>query len=264
MGWFRLDPMVMALATVGLVAMMNGRRYVWPVVAGFGFKLWPIVLVAVMILRRQFKDAAIAIGACLLMIALWAWYSPEGFRLFLDYRKGDGFQIESFAGALVLMAGGPIPTLQFGAVVVDDNGLEWVQVLLNVLTLAIPAVLCVGALIRRGKMNAVAFCGALTTGLILSTRILSPQYLLWIAPMVVLLWPQRRALGIAYCAASWASVLVIAFYTQYALGNRLLGVVLIGRNLLLVYVLIEFCRCAWAGIVDEQSDADDTVPVLSR
>ncbi len=241
--WFRLDMIPMFCATIAMLAMIRGRTSAAAVVVGFGAKLWPIVFVGPMVLRRQWKSAAISVVGSLAIVGAWHWYSPAGFDQFMEFRRGSGFQVESIPGSLLLL-GGRFPDFLFGALVVSDDGWEWVQTLLNVLLFVVPGSLFVAAWLRRDRVDVVALSGAFVLGLILTTRLLSPQFLIWVAPFVAWLWPRYRSVGYTYGVAAWFTWLVIENYQTYLLGNKFLQFVGVLRNVALLALFVLLVRAA--------------------
>ena len=237
--WFRLDLIPTFLATVAMVALVRGRFSVWPIVAGFSAKLWPVVFLVPMFLHRRWRALAFSILGCASVLVLWYAFSPEGFMQFLSFRKGAGFQVESIPGALLLTAGRD-PLFRFGAVIVTDAGWEWVQTALNVVLIGFPAV-AVSLALWRGpsRVDVIALTGSITTALLMSTRLLSPQFLIWLAPFIAWLWPNHRTQGFLYGAIVWLTVVVLNLYDFYLTdGNLPLQLLLNLRNLLLVVLSV--------------------------
>lgn len=248
--YFRLDFIVMGFAVMAMLAMVAGKRYVAPVVLGFGTKLWPLVFLAPMLLQRRLREIVMVLAGCAVVIVGWYMFSPDGLHEFLDFRRGSGFQVESIPGSLLLLDGRE-PELLFGAMVVSDSGWEWVQTLMSALLLGIPAVAFVAAWRRRDHVDLVAFTGFLVVVALLAQRLLSPQFLVWLAPFVVWLWPTRRRLGIVFAVSTWITVLLIQFYSHFLRGNDFLDVLCVVRNGLLLWVGIELLVVALSTSRDE-------------
>jgi glycosyl transferase family 87 len=240
--WFRLDFISVSLATLALIEMVRGRSYAFATVAGFGAKLWPIAFGVAMAAQRRWRELAYTVeGACVVLLAWWA-LSPHGFHEFLRYRRGSGFQVESMPGVLLLLAGRRAQWL-YGAQVVDDTGWEWVQTLYNVIVVIVPLATLVIA--WRRPFNPVALVGAVVCALLLSTRLLSPQFLVWLAPLVAWLWPQYRRQGVLYGICTWMTAVVIEFYRDFLHHNQLVEVLLLVRNVFLLLLMIELYRVAF-------------------
>ena len=240
--WFRLDFIPMLCAAIGVIAIASNRRYVAAAFIGFGTKLWPLVFGIGMVLQRRWRDA-IELGLwSIALLVGWYAFSAEGFKTFIDFRQGFGFQVESIPGSLLLLDGRE-RLFRFGAVVVSDEGWGWVQVLLQVIFFATPLLSI--AFAWRRQVNLVALLGAITCVMLLSTRLLSPQFLVWLAPFIVWLWPQVRRPGLIYGVAVWATLVTIQLYQYYLNDSTPVVLILIGRNLLLVWLAIELFRVAF-------------------
>lgn len=244
-GYFRFDLLTMGCAVFAILAMTSGRRYVLAVFIGFGIKLWPIVFIAAMFLQRRFRDMLVCLTSCLALVGVWYLFSAHGFDRFIEWRQAEGFQVESIPGSLLLLAGREWK-FSFGAVVVSDQGFAWVKQVMTVLMVAIPAIALAFAVKRRGQVNLVAFVGLLVLVLMLCQRLLSPQFLIWLAPFVVWLWPTFRRQGFIFGAAVWITVIVIQIYAQYVEGNPAVVMLEIIRNGLLLWLAVEMWRITFS------------------
>lgn len=268
--WFRLDWLPTALATVALVALVTGgrrRRVIVAVVAGFGAKLWPVVLALPLLLQRRWRDLSLVVLGSAAILAAWYAFSPSGFEEFLRLRRADGFQVESIPGNLLLLAGRQ-PHYAFGALYVSDAGWQWVQSVMTASLLGIPLLVVARRLVSAASDQRrtrtvhtpspvvstpadVALIGGLIGVALLGTKLLSPQFLVWLAPFVVWLWPQHRTIGWLYGVSVWLSLAVIQNYGSYLRGHNFF--VLLGtlRNLLLVALTIGLLRI---GLLDTSRD----------
>lgn len=229
--WFRLDFLSMLFATLGLVALLKGRSAAGWAAAGFASKLWPGVLVFGAALERRWKDAFVGAFLCGMVILAWWVWSPSGFTDFVEYRKGTGLQVESTLGALRAM-GGARAVGAFGAVVFDPGRWTWVD----------PASFVVQGLVAAGifllsfrrRIDVVRALAAMVVLSMVAGRILSPQYVVWIAPFVVLLaaWGDRRVQWL-YTAACWLTLLPLPVY-RFAHTHPLpFGLMVTARNVVL-------------------------------
>jgi hypothetical protein len=75
----------------------------------------------------------------------------------------------------------------------------------------------------------------------LFSRILSAQYVVWVAPFVALVAARgNRRAGWLYVAAGWLTLTYLLWFDSSVIpGNRLLGGVTLARNLCLVALLVE-------------------------
>ncbi len=232
--YFRFDFLAAFLATLSIVALFDVSHKGWSIVAGAATTAWTLVFCVPLLLQRRYGPLVlVALGAAA-VLGLWYVFSPEGFADFLRYRQGDGFQIESLPGALLLLFGRE-SALQFGAWTVPDDGwaaLQWLM----------PAVFVVAALGLtvwgwRRPLDLVALCATLTLLLILTSRVLSPQYLVWMAPFCALLFPKYRIQGYLLAAASYLTLVELAFYGALLRGQIAPALIVNLRNAVLVVLL---------------------------
>jgi hypothetical protein len=242
--YFRLDFITMFCATIAMVAMVQNRRYVGATVAGFAAKLWPILFVAPMVLQRKWRDAVLAVAGSAAVVLAWWLYTPDGFHQFLQFRQGDGFQVESIPGSIAMLFGAQ-PHISFGAVNVPDAGWEWVQVVMTALLLGLPAVMFVAAWRDRERVDLVALLGTFVAIALLCQRLLSPQFLVWLAPFVVWLWPRHQAPGKLFAIAGWLTLVIIQFYDWYLGHDLAIEGICVARNAVLVVMGIQLARIAF-------------------
>lgn len=234
--WFRLDFLSVIFATAGIVSVVASRPRARWAVLGFTAKLWPAVLVVGLVVRKRFREAWLAVAGCAAVVTLWWLWAPQGFGTFLAYRRGGGLQVESSLGALRLLAGAH-PIVVSGAWVVGDGGWAWVDPAGMVLAAAAAVALVVWS--RRRVLDPVRVCGFLTLVLLLASRILSPQYLVWVAPFAVVAAARGdRRVGALYTAAAWLTLAILAGYDSLLAGNAGLAFLAVTRNVLLVALAV--------------------------
>jgi len=243
LAYFRFDFISVLFATMALVAMERRGSTVLPIFLGFFTKLWPVFLVVTLFAKRRFRETGLAIGACVLGTLVWWSLVPEGFRTFLQFRQGDGFQIESIPGSILMLAGRNF-SYGFGALNVSDAGLKWVQTIMTLATVLGPALIGFAAL-RTKSRNDVALTAGVIAFELCASRLVSPQFITWLAPFVACLWPRERNLGFIYGLLVALTMLVLAFYhslIHYGTGAVL---IVIARNAVLVWFTVALLRRAF-------------------
>lgn len=237
--WFRFDFLPVLFATVALVALLRGRSGAAAMTAGWLAKLWPAVMLSALAAQRRWRH--LAQSAAAIAVATLAWYawSPDGFRAFLEFRAGHGLEIESVLGALRLVALGEKPVIASGAWVVAPDAFGWFNTAMAVALVGF-ALVCVLRALRCGA-DIVALCGALTVATMVFSRIISAQYVVWMAPFVVLLAARgRRRLGYLAAGATWFTfAYLLIFDALIAKGNQLAATLMVARNICLLGVLVE-------------------------
>ncbi|MEX0816333.1 MAG: glycosyltransferase family 87 protein [Gaiellales bacterium] len=193
----RYDLWPAALTAGALAAFVSGRERLGYAGLGLGAaaKIYPLVLVPVALAwtlrRRGWREAALGLGitvgvlgVVLLPIAVIA---PEGLADSLGRQLGRPLQIESLGAAVLLaahQAGVYDPTVvsSHGSQNLDGplaDALAAVQSVLQGL-----ALLAVWLAARRGSLLAGAAAGV--TAFVAFGKVLSPQFLVWLLPLVPL------------------------------------------------------------------------------
>jgi len=166
----------------------------------------------------------------------------EDFARSLAYHADRGLQLESL-GASVLMKLGYLEevVLEYGAWDVLGQGVAF----LRSASLLITAVLLVvtGAVAYReyregrfGPEQFPRFAAAFVLALLLGSKVLSPQYVIWLLPLVPLGAGGVWGLGVSavFLAVCWMSTQVFPYHYLEVVQGRFPGIdILLGRNLLL-------------------------------
>jgi hypothetical protein len=192
------------LLAVGAVAAIAGER---PVLSGgllglgFAAKLWPAVLLPIAVAhlwrRRGRADALVVVAGFLAVAAVcflpFAAIAPDGLRAMFSDQLGRPLQVESL-GAAVLMAAQHLgmhslaTVNSHGAQALSGRGAGLAADLSTALELA--GVLAVWILFARrrhpdGEAVLLAAAAAVCV-LVAFDKVLSPQYMIWLVPVVVL------------------------------------------------------------------------------
>ena len=245
------------LTVLGLALLV----FAWPVAAcavlglAFAAKVYPVVLLPPALVyawrtagRRTALWALAAFAAVAAVVILpFLALSPHGLSESFRAQAARALQVESLGGALL---GGADRLGWYSAHVVHRTGhaisYDLVGTLPRVLAgfsslLQVLAVLLVAWLYWRGRDEpqrlAAAFAAAVA-GFLAFTRFFSPQYLVWLVPLVVLLEPLEWALTAA--ALVLAQVWFFHYRDVFALGGYIWLVAL--RDLLVVALFAVLCR----------------------
>ena len=242
--WFRLDFLSVVLATWALLSILDRRSGAAAIALGFLAKLWPAVLGVVLVAQRRYRQAGVAVAAAAASLALWFAFSPSGFGDFLRYRHGSGLQIESLVGAPVFAAGARVSSASDSYVVLAGR-FGWLDAVL-LATFCVFVLLCVLALRRRRvEIQPAPFAAALVIALMVCSRILSPQYLVWALPFVSLTWAGGERQGaVLFGVAAWLTAVLNWGYADFVAGDTRLQAAVVVRNLLLIASAALFLRAA--------------------
>lgn len=267
---FDLVPAVCVLLAVVLAA--EGRPGAAAAALGYGTaaKLYPAVLAPLLVLglvpalgwwRALRRTVPPFLAGFAVTVAPALALSPSGTFGAVRYHIARGVQIESlWASAIGLahvVAGLPAHTVVgFGAYDLDSSVSGAAKALSSALTavvLAAAAWLVWRRSRRPGGLGPTDWAGVMTLGVfafVLPTRVLSPQYLVWLcAPMVGLVErrPGRRALWMLATAGLLSQVIFPFRYNQLRHLSPFDVGLLATRNLLLVWCCVLVVRALAAG-----------------
>jgi len=257
----RFDVVPTAFAVCGL---LWGRR---PVLAGAALaiggwvKVWPVLLLGALRDRRAVPGALLgaAVASIAVVLALAATGQLGAATAFLAFQQARGLQVESVAATPFMVARafgiGPPPVYQYGAMEVVTAGRD-VAVAVCTAGEALVLVLFAAAALRAWRRPPPAAgpqaagpptagqagadrALALVLGLMVTSRVLSPQYLLWalgLAATAVAMGSRRQwTTAVLLLVAAAASHLVYpVLYGGVLSGRPLPTGVLVARNLLLI------------------------------
>lgn len=246
----RFDLWPALLATAALAGLLAQRhRLGWALLgAAVAAKLWPLVLVPLALvwsrragrLRAAFAGLAVAAAAFLPFAIL----APRGLWHSLSGQASRPLQIEGLGAALFTAFGHPRVITTHGSQNVAGHGA--IAAIFGVLQVA--ALVAVWVAFARGPVTRerfVRYAAASVCAFIAFGKVLSPQFLLWLVPLVPLVRGRRgiAATALLTVALVLTQVWFPKHYWDYALHFDRAPVVLM-RDLTLVAL---FCVLAWPG-----------------
>ncbi|MGH2724331.1 MAG: glycosyltransferase 87 family protein [Actinomycetota bacterium] len=242
-GFMNWDLLAVALATVGLLAYLRNRDLASGVLLGLGAaaKLYPalllIPLVAGRLRDRRGADAGRLAGAAIL-----AWAAVNlPFALAAPGRWSEFFRFNSARGA-------DWDSAWF--LLERHLGFAWPRTLLNVLAaaafVALGAVFLRLARARRPGFPAWTFGFALLVAFLLSSKVFSPQFGLWLLPWFALVLPDLRYFVAFSVADSAVFVTRFQFFARLADVGPGLPFAAFEVALLVRAVVLVACVVAWA------------------
>ncbi len=202
--YLRLDFLSVALAVGGVAASRKGWSIAGGllVAAGFGVKLWPILLIPFLWSGRQGRAAVTALVSVTVGLLLWlAWSGPAGIGQVISMRGATGWEIGSSVGLALWIAGGKLK-YESGAIRVG---------LINAAERIASAALVAGATVygvlhsrRRPRLAfGVGPCLALAA-LLVSAPIFSDAYIFWLIPWAAAVGDRRVTKWIAVACGATA------------------------------------------------------------
>jgi uncharacterized membrane protein len=258
-----------ALALLCLVRQRPGWAGIW-LGLGVAAKLYPAVLLLIFgvyylasknrpALQRFMLGSAGTLAATLLPFVLLA---PGPLLEFLRYHELRGLQIESLpAGAIVLghVLGITPARLEFNygalhlASPLASAVLSWLPLIFIVLLGAVLAS-CLARFREEQALNGhvtreslVAYSVAALLVFIVTNKVFSPQYVIWLLPFAPLLRLRQASVLLAICTLT---IMLFPFDYDHLLSMELLPVLLLNiRNLLvvalLIWLLVERAPSSW-------------------
>ena len=245
----RYDAVVaLTLALAALGAALGGR-YVYLAYASLGFgaaaKLVPALATVPLALVRRgaARGYAIFFGVLALFFAPALLLGGDRFLNSFAYHADRGLQVESLAASVLLKLGWVSGIVfEYGAFEVRGRGVELAR------SISLPvtgALLLITALVmyrqhRRRRFEAGQFsryAAALILAFMLGSKVLSPQYMVWLLPLVPLGAEGLAGVGVSavFLVACWTTTQVFPIHYGDLLNGRYPGPdLLLVRNLLLV------------------------------
>jgi uncharacterized membrane protein len=259
---WRYDALATLLSVVALVFVALRMPIASGVSLGAAImaKLYPLAMLPVLMfgqagtrggVRRAIVLAVATVASTLLIFA--PFFVDSGFNSFsfLSYAVNRGVQIESVPGALALLVGtwsGHHPRIfnGFGTWQVDSPVVPFLGSFWSLLTLVMLAALGIGILYRfvterssetgLTRTTQVHYLVAALMVVLISARIISPQYLFWVAPFVAL---TSRPKTLVFWVACVVTTFVYPINYQQLLNQETYAVVAINiRNLILIGFLV--------------------------
>jgi hypothetical protein len=248
----RYDAVIMLTLAFSTLCVALGGRYVLIAYASLGFgaaaKLIPALATLPLAILR--KDAGRGYGAFFAVLTLF--FAPplllgrEGLIKSFVYQADRGLQVESLASSVLLKLGW-VSRIGFGhgAYEVRGRGVEFASSLsfpITAVLLAITALMMYREfrLGRLGVEQYPRYAAAFILAYMLGSRVLSPQFMLWILPLVPLVGKRfvKIVISAVFLAACGATQLLLLHYGDL-LELRFPGPdLLVARNLLLVLLWV--------------------------
>jgi len=244
-GHFDFWPTIFVVAS--LAAFVNGRdRLGWAALAAavaaklFAFVLVPLAVIWTLRRRGRTQLAwCLAVFAAVLGVAFGPFLAlaPHGLWVSVWGQLDRPLQIETLPAAVMRMVGHPAITQSHGSINVGGAGVyEWGLTAVLVLTLVALWVAFARGPIESGRLlrySAACICAFLAFG-----KVLSPQFLVWLVPVVPLVRGRRGLVATGLLAVALVATLVWFpnRYYSFVLQGHLAWLV-VARDLVLVAIL---------------------------
>ena len=239
----RFDLWPALLATAALAALAAGRhRLGWAFLgAAVAAKLWPLVLVPLALawsVRRGRPRAPLAgLAVVLVVFVPFALVAPHGLWESLRGQASRPLQVESLGASILATFGHPHVITTHGSQNLAGHGV----VAAAFAALQAVSLVALWIAFARGpatRERLLRYAAASACAFVVFGKVLSPQFLLWLIPLVPLVRGRRgvAATGVLTVALVLTQVWFPERYWSYADSFHLSGVVL-ARNLALAVLL---------------------------
>lgn len=243
----RYDAAVALTLAGGALGAALGGRYVYLAYASLGLgaaaKLVPALATVPLARREAARGYAVFFGVLVLFFAPAVLLGGDRFLNSFAYHAERGLQVESLAASILLKLGWVSGiSFEYGAFEVHGRGVG----LASSLSLPMTGVLLLITALamyrhhRRGGLDAGRFpryAAALILAFMLGSKVLSPQYIIWLLPLVPLGAEGLAGAGVSliFLTACWTTTQVFPIHYGDLLNGRYPGPdLLLARNLLLV------------------------------
>jgi len=243
--YVRIDLLSVLLA-VGGAALGRRRQQIagGAVLAAAVFaKVWPVVLVPAMLVRRQWRGVTAWIATGLIGLAAWvAWAGTSGINQVATFRGAKGWQIESFPGIVIHMSDPTSSRVEQGAwrTAVGVPGWSKALMALAVATVVVVAwrwAARVGIAGRDLAVDAYAPI-AVVVAMLVFAPILSPQYVLWFVPFAAIATAAGdRTIGALTLTITALTTFILASIHAQTEGALWATIPILVRNTLLVVLV---------------------------
>jgi len=188
-----IDLISVALAVSAVALVVRGRERLGGVAlaAAVLAKVWPVALVPMMVVQRKRRALAWSVAALALGTLVWVWWGgPSGLLQVATQRHTPGWEFESLVGSLLWALG------RGGLVSISDStrvvGVApwWAKALL--LGAAVAGIAAVWHRASRREPRELGLPAvAAVSILLLAAPLLSPPYMIWLAPWAAIACTER-------------------------------------------------------------------------
>lgn len=276
----RFDALPALLVGCSLLCLSRDRAFVGGLCAGAAVlaKLYPLLLLIpwalVLWAEGRRRQAALLLGGATVAMAVIAApflsAAPGPFVSSLFVYGGRPFQIESLVGALAVLIGGKSAIVaSFGSY--NVHAPPWLGTLFGVLlptavvlmafTAARQARVMPATRAEDGHARLFLWTVAVLAIVLLTSKVLSPQYLIWLVPLAAIT-PGALVYRWSVAAAVITQVFYPPLYDSFAEGgSRWVALIVVLRNAALVAVAVTAVRAATASERDpSREEARESAP----
>jgi hypothetical protein len=259
----RFDALPALLVAAAVVLLLRDRFFAAGLLAGAAVmtKLYPLLLLVPWAAtlwgeRRERGAISLMAGAAIAILGIaspFLWLCPEAFIRSTFVYGARPFQVEGLVGAATVLAVGKSAIVgSFGSYNVTSP--EWLGKAWALL-LPVAIVTCSVLATRQARREPpasqeervrrlLAWTAAVLALVLITSKVLSPQYLIWLVPLgVTTTGPKLHRWAIA--AAALTQVFYPILYDLFVEhGSRLVALIVVGRNAVLIGLAVAMLRAA--------------------
>jgi hypothetical protein len=244
--FLRMDLWSTALTTIAAAAWRRDRGVLTAIglVAGAAFKLWPLMFFPLLLVapgpRRRISPLAAACASGLVALADWLWVAgPSGLYQVLTFRGARGWEVESTVGALWILIDRSSMRVESSAWRIGTTNGP-ISILLFALG-GFPCLWMIWRGARTGRLGA-GWAGGLSV-LLFTSALLSPQFLVWMAPASGVAWAENdRRTSVLTGLAVFLTNLEFKAFAPLLRGAPRALLTVNSRNLLLAFIAFDVAR----------------------
>lgn len=230
----RFDPVAVALAAWALALSARRRDVVSGALLGLAVlaKLWPIVLVPALWIRRRWASLAAGAAVGIAGGAWWfLWGGPKGPVQVLTFRGAVGWSVESVVGNIIWILTAGHGSLEAGAIRIGVAP-TWAKALLLAGLIATETTLWIRARQDRDLAGGTALTAV--TALLVFSPLFSIQYSAWLLPWAAIAFDgdaeERRIATLAAAVIAMCGVLSLSYQSAAPATDVLEKWLLLVRN----------------------------------
>jgi len=236
---FRLDG-VAIVAVLGALDLCRRRRPGWAgtlFAAAVLLKLWPIVLVPVLLRKGGRRAVATAAAGVAVGVALWvAIGGVDAIRYVTSFRHATGWQVESTVGSFTALFTDALPRFELGAMRVGTI-VPWATIILQVVAVATLVAVWWKARHANADPSGLPAAAAVAT-VIACSPVASAQYVAWLVPWCAVAVTERGRPVVLVATMGAATLAASSFLIYWDVwgGIRALEVISLARALCVVAI----------------------------
>ncbi len=269
----RYDSIPALAAMAGLLTLAGALTAGAILAVGGGLKVWPAVMAIALSQRRWLRGAMGAALATALILVTAAWAFPGVISSFLGNGEARGLQTESvvalpFVWARVFVGAEGVPeAFRYGSsevgVPLADSIAPW---LIPIAGLGLLLLVLARALGRLDHAPVADIAFAAILWLTVTSRVLSPQFNVWLVGMAALVWaagsPRMRTATIPVAVTAVAGHVLYPFAYIDIINGGLIGV---GVHTVRIVALLAALVLAVRALLPERTDpARDVGPAAAE